>query len=116
MLHGPKPTQRRAKKLRREMSLPEVLLWQALRKRPGDLRFRHQHPAGEYVLDFFCPRVRLAVEVDGQAHDRGDRPERDAERDAWLMAQGVRVLRVSAKDVLADLDAVVRYIVFVARG
>ena len=116
MLHGPKPTQRRARKLRREMSLPEVLLWQALKKRPGDLRFRYQHPAGEYVLDFFCPRIRLVVEVDGQAHDRGDRPERDAERDAWLVAQGVRVLRVSAKDVLGDLDAVVRFIVGFARG
>ncbi len=116
MLHGPKPTQKRAKQLRREMSLPEVLLWQALRKRPGDLRFRHQHPAGEYVLDFFCPRFRLAVEVDGEAHDRGDRPDRDVVRDAWLMAKGVRVLRVSAKDVLADLDAVVRHIVVVALG
>lgn len=116
MLHGPKPTQRRAKRLRREMSLPEVLLWRELRKRPGDLRFRHQHPAGDYVLDFFCPRCRLALEVDGEAHDRGDRPERDLVRDAWLAAQGGRVLRVSAKDVLGDLDAVVRFIVISARG
>lgn len=116
MLHGPKPTQQRARKLRHEMSLPEVLLWRELRKRPGDLRFRHQHPAGDYVLDFFCPRYRLALEVDVEAHDRGDRPERDLVRDAWLAAQGVRVLRVAARDVLGDLDAVVRLIVGGARG
>ncbi|MEC3951323.1 endonuclease domain-containing protein [Sphingobium sp. HWE2-09] len=48
------------------MTLPEVLLWQELRKRPANLRFRRQHPAGIYVLDVFCPRHRLAIEVDGE--------------------------------------------------
>ena len=116
MLHGPKRTQKRAKQLRREMTLPEILLWQALQKRPAGLRFRKQHPAGEYVLDFFCPRFKLAVEVDGEAHERGDRPERDAIRDAWVLAQGVRTLRIPAVEVLRDLDAAVRHIVFTARG
>ncbi len=116
MLHGPKDTQRRAAELRKTMSLPEVLLWQALRTRPGGLRFRHQHPAGDYVLDFFCPRRRLVVEVDGEAHNRGDRPARDAVRDAWLEAQGVRVCRIPAVEVLRDLDAVLRHIVAVACG
>ncbi len=45
MLHGPKETQRRARALRRAMTLPEILLWRELRKRPAGLRFRHQHPA-----------------------------------------------------------------------
>ena len=116
MLHGPKRTQKRAKQLRREMTLPEILLWQALQKRPAGLRFRKQHPAGEYVLDFFCPRFKLAVEVDGEAHERGDRPERDAIRDAWVLAQGVRTLRIPAVEVLRDLDAAVQHIVFTARG
>jgi len=114
MLHGPKPTQRRAAKLRREMTLPEGLLWRELRKRPAGLRFRRQHPAGRYVLDFFCPSERLAVEIDGEAHDRGDRPVHDAARDKWLEAQGVRVLRISAREVLNDLDAVVRHITHIA--
>jgi hypothetical protein len=78
------------------MTLPEVLLWQELRKRPGDLRFRRQHPAGVYVLDFFCPRHRLAIEVDGEAHNRGDRPERDAVRSAWLAGEGIKVIRIPA--------------------
>jgi len=73
MLHGPKSTQAFAKQQRRSMSLPEVLLWQQLRKRDQGLRFRRQHPAGPYVLDFYCPSIKLAVEVDGEAHARGDR-------------------------------------------
>jgi len=116
MLHGPKRTQIRARKLRKNMSLPEVLLFGALRKRRAGLRFRRQQPAGRYILDFFCPECRLAIEVDGEAHSRGDRPERDLQRDAWLQTQGVRTLRILASDVLADLDAVVRHIVVVARG
>ncbi len=115
MLHGPKPTQKRAKKLRRSMTLPEVLLWQQLRQQPEGLRVRRQHPAGDYVLDFFCPAACLAIEIDGEAHARGDRPERDWQRDAWLAGQGVRILRIAARDVLHDCDAVVRYIIHCAR-
>lgn len=92
------------------MSLPEVLLWQVLRSQPGGYRFRRQAPAGDYVLDFYCAPARLAIEVDGEAHSRGDRPGRDLVRDAWLEQRGVRVLRVRAEDVLRDLDSVVRYI------
>ena len=115
MLHGPKSTQRLARILRSEMSFPEVLLWRALRARPAGLRFRRQHPAGPYVLDFFCVSRRLAVEVDGEAHDRGNRPKRDELRDAWLMSQGVMVLRIPAAEVLKDIEAVVLHIVTSAR-
>ena len=104
-------TTRNARKLRRAMSLPEVILWRALRQRPNGLKFRRQHPSGPYVLDFFCGDARLAVEVDGEAHSRGDRPTRDEVRDRWLGAAGIATLRVAAVDVLKDADAVVRWIV-----
>ncbi|BBE00056.1 endonuclease domain-containing protein [Sphingobium amiense] len=96
------------------MTLPEVLLWQQLRERPAGLRFRRQHPAGHYILDFFCPRHRLAVEVDGEVHGGGDAPARDAMRDAWLAGEGIRVLRISATDILRDLDAAVLHIIATA--
>ena len=94
---------RNARRLRRELSLPETLLW--VRLRGSGVRFRRQHPIGPYVLDFYCPSAKLAIEVDGFAHDTGDRPQRDEARTNWLNGAGVEVLRVPAKDVLADPDA-----------
>jgi very-short-patch-repair endonuclease len=74
------------------------------------LRFRRQHPLGPFVLDFYCDGARLAVEVDGQQHWRGDAQLRDIERDEWPSLKGVRVLRLSASLVLQDLDTAIRTI------
>jgi very-short-patch-repair endonuclease len=106
MLQGTGRTKVLAKKLRQEMSLPEVLLWQRLRNRPNGLKFRKQHDAGKYVLDFYCHEVRLIVEVDGIAHDMGDRPERDKVRDAEFTAKGFQVVRIPAAEVLRDPDEI----------
>ena len=100
----------KARAFRRALTLPEVLLWQVLRKKGAAHRFRRQHPAGPYVLDFFCPAAGLCVEVDGKAHDMGDNPMRDMRRDAWLEEQGIRTLRIAAEEVLRDLEPVVRLI------
>ncbi|WP_299428323.1 endonuclease domain-containing protein [Sphingomonas bacterium] len=106
---------RRARELRRKMSLPEVLLWQELRKRPGKLKFRRQRPTGkELSLDFYCGDARLTIEVDGEGHSRGDRPQRDLARDAWLSRNGVMTLRVPASEILKDLDVVMRHILAVS--
>ena len=110
-MDAPRLTKHRAKKLRRTMSLPEVLLWKAIK--PSVLpagRFRRQHPLGPYILDFFSPGASLCVEIDGYSHDVGDRPSHDARRDRWLAGQGVRTLRLQARDVLEDLDAAVETI------
>ena len=100
----------RARRLRQSMSLPEVILWRALRTRPEGLKFRRQHASGPYVLDFFCNDARLAIEIDGEAHSRGDRPQRDAARDAYFASAGMTTLRITARDVLADIGAVVTFI------
>lgn len=115
MLSGPRTTIRRARSLRRQLSLPEVLLWRVLRTRPDGLKFRRQQAAGPYVVDFYCHDVRLVVEIDGESHNRGDQPELDARRDEYLRRSGHRVVRIAARDVLKDLDAVLRHIIDVAR-
>ncbi|MDF8331800.1 endonuclease domain-containing protein [Novosphingobium cyanobacteriorum] len=97
---------RSARRLRREMSLPEVLLWRSLRDRPMDVKFRRQHPLGDYVVDFFCSAARLIVEIDGIAHDMGQRPLSDHRRDRALMDAGFRVVRIPAADVLRNADEV----------
>jgi very-short-patch-repair endonuclease len=85
------------------MTLPEVVLWQALRKRQlPQLHFRRQHPVGPYILDFYCASAHLAVEVDGFAHDTTAQAEHDERRDAWLAERGIMVMRVPAADVLRD--------------
>ena len=103
-----------ARELRRKPTLPEGLVWQALRPRPNGLKFRRQHPIGWYIADFYCAAARLIVEIDGESHVMGDRPEHDLRRDQWLRAQGMEVVRFHATDVMRDLDAVVRSIIHAA--
>ena len=92
------------------MTPPEVRLWVQLRRQTQGLRFRRQHPVGPFVLDFYCDSAKLAVEVDGQQHWIGDAQLRDIERDEWLGARGIRVLRLSARLVFQDMDTAVRSI------
>jgi very-short-patch-repair endonuclease len=93
------------------MSLPEVVLWQVLRRRPEGLRFRRQFPFGAITADFACLERRLIVEIDGERHSFGDQPRRDAARDALFRREGFQVMRIAARDVLKDTDAVIRWIV-----
>ena len=115
MITGSRDTLKRARKLRSEMSLPEMMLWRALRPRPEGFKYRRQHPAGIYILDFYCPAVRLAIEVDGQAHDGAVAARRDTARTEFLRSQHVAVLRVPATAVLNDLEAVVTRIVEICK-
>jgi very-short-patch-repair endonuclease len=90
----------KARQLRRDMTLPERLLWRELRGKPAGLKFRKQHPVGPYVIDFYCASAKLGIEIDGISHDMGDRPERDIRRDVFLREKGVDVVRLPAQDVL----------------
>ncbi|MFN3817029.1 endonuclease domain-containing protein [Brevundimonas sp.] len=106
-MDAPKETVTRARQLRRKLTLPEVILWNALRGRRMDgRRFRRQHPLGPYILDFYCAEARLAVEVDGAAHDHPDKIKHDQRRNRWLESCGVRVLRIPAREVLGNLEGV----------
>jgi very-short-patch-repair endonuclease len=95
-----------ARKLRKEMSLPEVALWQRLRGGRVGPKFRRQHPVGPYVVDFYCREAALIVEVDGKAHDNPLRAARDDARHAFLKENGFRVIHVAAADILRDADSV----------
>jgi very-short-patch-repair endonuclease len=105
-----------ARKLRKEMSLPEVLLWRELRGKPLGIKFRRQYPVKGFVADFACLESRLLIEIDGIAHDMGERPQRDERRDAILKADGWRVVRIAAKRVLAEPLETAEAIVRLARS
>jgi len=90
------------------MTLPEVLLWQCLRRRQiEDFRFRRQHPMGDFVLDFYCDRAKPAIEVDGYFHGVEGAPERDEARDAWFAARGIQTLRIPAGTILRDTESAI---------
>ena len=105
-----KPSVYLARKLRREMSPPEAMLWAELRGNKQGFKVRRQHPVGPYVADFFVRDANLVIEIDGEAHDFGERPGRDASRDRYMDQQGYRVIRLIARDVIKDLDAALRMI------
>jgi very-short-patch-repair endonuclease len=98
------------------MTLPEGLLWRELRKRSGQFKFRRQHPAGIYVLDFYCAKARLAIEVDGRAHDGARAATADANRSHFLRSQGVATTRIPATAILEDVEAVISRLVEICQG
>ncbi|MGE5565472.1 MAG: endonuclease domain-containing protein [Parcubacteria group bacterium] len=97
-----------AQTLRAEATLPERMLWNKLRSREFmGLKFRRQHPFDPYVLDFYCPELKLCVEVDGDwTHGSEERGRKDLRRDAFLQSRGIRVVHIPAGDVLQRLDEV----------
>lgn len=87
------------------MTDAERVLWRAIRRKQLDgHRFRRQQPIGRYIVDFFCPEVRLIVELDGGQH--AERADYDADRTEWLEARGYRVVRYWNPDVLRNLEGV----------
>jgi very-short-patch-repair endonuclease len=101
----------RARAMRREMTQAEYRLWTVLRDRElHHWRFRRQAPIGQYIADFFCPRLKLIVEVDGDQHGFDGNAQQDAARTHWLQRAGYRVLRFGNRDVMHNLDGVWQFI------
>jgi very-short-patch-repair endonuclease len=99
----------RARQLRRASTDVEMRLWQKLRHgQIVDASFRRQHPAGPYILDFYCPALRFAIELDGGQH--ASSLVKDARRDEWLRRRGVTVLRFWNSDITENLSGVLEVI------
>jgi len=92
------------------MTKSETWLWARLKGRQIKWKFRRQHGIGSYVVDFFCPNLQLAVEVDGISHDRKERALSDKRRDKYLSTLGIKVLRFTSEEILRELDRVVENI------
>ena len=107
-LHKSDRADRAARRMRRDSTFAEKVLWKALR-RLEDHHFRRQAPFGRYIVDFVCHCSRLIVEVDGGIHNLDEVIARDAEREAWLTSRGYRVIRFSnnqATDAEATVAAI----------
>ena len=96
----------RARQMRKESTNAEALLWVRLRKRQLDgLKFRRQHIIQNFIVDFYCPRVKLVIEIDGPVHDVQE--EYDQEREKILQELGYQMVRFKNSEVERNIDLVV---------
>lgn len=100
----------RAKELRNHPTDAERILWMHLRTRPGGYKFRRQHPVMNYILDFYCHQLKLAIEADGPIHEKEENKIADIERQSQLEIQGIRIVRFTNNEVLKHFETVIEKI------
>ena len=98
----------KARYLRHEETNSEKILWQKLRNRNLGVKFRRQHPFDKFILDFYAPEIKLAVELDGASHKESK--EYDESRTEYLKSQNIEVLRFWNSEVEKDLKNVIKKI------
>lgn len=98
--------------LRNNMPPAEKALWEKLRRRQlEDCKFRRQYSIGAFVVDFYSPELKLAIEVDGESHFIDGAQAYDQERDAFLTNKGTRIMRFTNTQIYEELDEVLLAIV-----
>ena len=111
ILANPKSQKEFRKSLRNNLTPSEAKLWWYLKGgQVGGLKFRRQHGIGQYVLDFYCPSLRLCIELDGEVHDSEQAFDHDQERTAFLEENGITVLRFENFIVHTDVQAIINAI------
>ena len=101
----------RAREFRKNQTSAEERLWARLRNRQLlNFKFRRQHQLAKYIADFYCRDAQLVIECDGSAHDPNEQWHHDQSRDAYLISQGLKVLRFSNDRISNDIELVVEEI------
>ena len=109
--HNRKYLKQRRQTLRNNSTSAEVALWQILKgKQLNGSKFRRQHSVGNYILDFYCPEFKLAVELDGQGHFEEEQILKDKEREKFLNEFGIKVIGIENKNVFENTDQVISFI------
>ena len=107
-IHNRKPLEDRRKHLRKKLTPAEATLWTLLKGKQLDGRkFRRQHSVGKYILDFYCPLERLAIELDGEHHFTDEGFAYDEERTNYLNRLKIQVLRFENEQIFQSPDGVV---------
>jgi imidazole glycerol-phosphate synthase subunit HisF len=100
----------RAKELRGNMTQAELVLWEYLRQHPLGYKFRRQHPLGIYIVDFYCHKIKLVIEVDGSIHNLQVVNDVDVERQRHLEMEGLKVIRFTNEEILKTKEVVIEKI------
>ena len=102
---------RRRRILRNSMPLPEIILWSRLKnKQMKGYKFRRQFSVGSYIIDFYCPSAKLAIEIDGNSHFINQAQEYDTQRQLYIQSFDIRFLRFTNIDVMNNLEHVLELI------
>lgn len=95
--------------LRNAMPQPEAILWSKLRaSQLYGYKFRRQYGIGKYIVDFYCPKARLVVEIDGNSHYQNDVREKDKEREGFIKSFNISIVRFTNKDITENLTGVLK--------
>ena len=101
-----------ARNLQNNSTLSEVLLWNELKgKQVGGNQFLRQKPMGNFIADFFCPKLKLVIEVDGDSHEDQKVQERDKKKDQYLNSIGITVLRYDDLEIKQNLTSVIDHLI-----
>lgn len=99
-----------AERLRRDMTIPEKIIWDRVCKNQLGVRIRRQHPVWKFIADFYCHEVKLVIEIDGGIHLRSENKEYDISRDIILKEFQIEILRFTNDEVINDPDLVIERI------
>jgi len=106
--YGNRELVKRARVLRSNMTRAEIILWSRLRSKQVDgFKFRRQQPIFDYVVDFYCDKLKLVVEVDGEIHSFPDKIESDKKRDKILIINGYHIIRLSNLEIETEIDSAI---------
>ncbi|MDD2730801.1 MAG: endonuclease domain-containing protein [Candidatus Portnoybacteria bacterium] len=105
-VHNLKSQIKLRKDLRQKQTKAELLLWQRIRNKQLGYKFRRQHGIGPYVVDFYCPKAKAIVEIDGDIHFYEQNIKADKQREEYLKSQGLIVKRYTNLDVIKNISNV----------
>ena len=105
-----KEYKQRRQALRNNMTEPEKRLWQILRNEQMGVKFRRQHGVGDYIADFYCPALKLVIEVDGDSHFSKEALDYDKIRDDFMLSLDIVTIRLKNDDVMQNIEGVYQYV------
>ena len=109
---NPKKTKKQRQYLRNNMTKWEVMLWNDLKgKKMFGFKVRRQYGLDQYIIDFYCPELKLAIELDGDVHYYSDKIEADKRKNQRVLNEGIHLIRLTNKDMEEDYESAVIYLV-----
>jgi very-short-patch-repair endonuclease len=108
---NPKKTKKTRQYLRNNMTKWEVILWNDLKgKKMFGFKIRRQYGIDNYIIDFYCPKLKLAIELDGDVHYYSDKMKSDLRKDQHIAEAGIKLIRLKNEDLAEDYESIVIYL------